>query len=85
MARCLITYDLHNRRSDADYYTIEDKLKELGAIEVQLSVWYYPGFLSAEELEQELRNALKKWRRTDNLIIAPVSLPDRWRGFGWKA
>jgi len=83
MARCLITYDLHNRKSDADYDTIDDKLKELGASEVQLSVWYYPGLLSVKELEQELADALR-WRRADNLIIAPVSHADRWGGFGWK-
>jgi hypothetical protein len=83
MSRFLIAYDLHGEDRDDDFHTIETRLEVLGAIAVQLSVWYYAADLSAEEIEQELVPPMNPLRDGDSLIIAPVADPTRWGGFNW--
>jgi hypothetical protein len=72
MARFIISYDLYGKDRDDDFHAIEDELRDLGAIPIQYSVWYYEGNLSAEEIEQALTppmNAGSTWVATPSFDL----------------
>jgi CRISPR/Cas system-associated endoribonuclease Cas2 len=73
MSNFLLTYDL---RRDEEYEDLLDELREVGAVELQRSVWYLRSDDTCDQLSDHFGKFIDTTR--DRLLVARVG---DWAGF----
>lgn len=86
MANYLVIYDLVNRKSEAEYETLWDELKRLGAHRTQYSSWLVSLNNTPKEIVEHFKQfvhsddriMVARWRSTENYYVNAIGGTNKW-------